>query len=77
MYAGAFDTDSTISYVYSNETTQLIYSFSVSNSSLPAGNYTCGVEFNPSGVNHTTSADTYTITATNVCGTTKIVSGTF
>lgn len=76
-YAGAFDTHSAISPTYINTTSQFIYSFSLSNSSLPAGNYTCGAEFNLSGVNHTTSTDTYSITVTNLCGITKTQSSTF
>jgi hypothetical protein len=76
-YNGDFNTYPSIISTHNTSSTEIVYIFTVTNSSLPAGNYTCGAAFNLPGVNHTTSADTYTITATNLCGSTSTASGTF
>ena len=77
MYDGDFNTASQITSTHVNGTSQIIYTFSLTNNSLSAGTYTCAAEIHLQGVNRTASADTYVLKATNLCGITKTISGTF
>lgn len=56
---------------YTTTSSQIIYQFFIQTGVLPAGNQTCAVQFHLNNVNQTTSADTYSMTTTNLCGSTN------
>ena len=66
-----------INFTVSTTTTQMIFRFILQSGQLPPGGYICAGQFLIPNVNRTTSADTYSITTTNICGVVNSVSGTF
>lgn len=67
----------TINSTYTTSSTEIIYTFIIQTGQLPAGNYTCTVQFDLPNMKHTSSFDTYSITTTNICGNTASASGNF
>jgi hypothetical protein len=78
-YFGTYNSyNSIINSTYTTTSTQLIYTFFIQGGqSLPAGTYTCNVQFSLTNVNHTASNDQYSIVTTNVCGVSNSASGYF
>ncbi|CAF4921352.1 unnamed protein product [Rotaria sp. Silwood1] len=77
-YSGAYSSYSpTINSINNITSSQIIYQFFIQTGQLPAGNYTCVGQYNLLNVNHATSADTYSISTTNICGMTSSATGNF
>jgi hypothetical protein len=66
-----------INSTYTTSATEIVYTFFIESGQLPAGNYTCTVQFSLSGTNQTTSDDGYSIQTTNICGIINTASGNF
>ena len=70
--------NSIINSTYTMTSTEIIYTFFIQGAQmLPAGNYTCNVQFDLSNDNHTTSIDVYSIETTSICGAINTASGSF
>jgi hypothetical protein len=78
-YFGTYNSyNSIINSTYTTTNTQLIYTFFLQGGQvLPAGTYTCNVQFSLTNVNHTASNDQYSIQTTNICGVINSASGYF
>lgn len=65
---------------YIDTGSQIIYIWTINNGQTVQSNgspYIVEAQFYLSGINQTTSADTYEVTATTVTGLTNTISGTF
>ncbi|CAF1072414.1 unnamed protein product [Adineta steineri] len=76
---GPYDTinPSIMSSNCTTSTNSIVCTFLIQGVQLPAGSYGCAVKLDLPSVNRITSADTYSVTATNTCGTVSSASGSF
>ncbi|CAF3998567.1 unnamed protein product, partial [Adineta steineri] len=73
----AYCTSSSMTTNCTTSTNSIVCTFFIQSGQLTAGSYECAVQLHLANENHITSPDTYSATATNICGVVSSVSGNF
>ncbi|CAF1094520.1 unnamed protein product [Adineta steineri] len=73
----AYCTSSSMTTNCTTSTNSIVCTFFIQSGQLTAGSYECAVQLQLVNENHTTSPDTYSATATNICGIVSSASGNF